>query len=87
MELKHLHKAIKLEDTRISELKTQIKELPTQEYYKVFANEMSLNRDLNTLKTLLKEALNRRYKYLENLRLEVNKQLNYTSQQQKLMVA
>lgn len=61
-------------------LNNRIENIKTMEFFRIFSTEQKREREINWVLKIQKRILRMRYRILENINLETQKQMNYTSQ-------
>jgi hypothetical protein len=78
--MQELFKKIKKNGRRLEFTYSQIEDVRTMPYYAIYGNPNEREKDLNNCYAAVKAQLNERQIHLENLQLEINKELNRVSQ-------
>ena len=78
--MKDLFKKIKRNGHRIEAIESQVEDINKMPYYEIFGTETEKQTDLSKCNDSMKAHLDERQVLLENLQLEINKELNRVSQ-------
>lgn len=81
--MKSLFKLIEKNGNRIEAIQENIQCVKTMPFYSIYGSQNEKERDLNTCNKAMKAQLDERQILLENLQLEINKELNIISQLQR----
>lgn len=78
-----LFKDIKKNQHRIESIEARVEDIKTQPFYDMYGSEIGREKDFQICYSSMKLHLDQRQALLEQLQLEINKELNLISQSQR----
>ncbi len=85
--MRTIYKQLKQNSKMLEMVEENFNTANTLPYYSIFGNIQEKKKDLSKIEETKRELLNERHTILENMQMEIRKELNIVSQKQRFKIA